>query len=317
VETRAVKPRGAPRPYSARTLALLTAFLLIAAQSHALETAQFLTVGVGARGLGMGGAYTALANDAHSLYWNPAGLASLEKKEATADDAELATNSRLNFIALGLPTKYGVAGAAVTYLSQPAIEGRDANGHLTSSFNAADFAGSAAFARRTDLADVGATLKFVQSHIGTAQATTAAVDLGARRAFDGVGPGKIVLGVAARNLGPGMKYTSETDDLPLRLAGGAAFVLPAGHAVAVEVTNGPRGAGTDVGFGGEYQAMKGVFLRFGWTSQSTVAGGSGFDAASGLTLGAGMRYNAWSFDYAAVPSGELGSAHRFTLAVRW
>lgn len=37
----------------------------------------------------------------------------------------------------------------------------------------------------------------------------------------------------------------------------------------------------------------------------------------GLTLGAGMRYNAWSFDYAAVPSGELGTAHRFTLAVRF
>ncbi len=300
-----------------KTLALLTALSLVAAQAHALETAQFLTVGVGARGLGMGGAYTALADDAHSIYWNPAGLAALDKREATADDAELATDSRLNFIALGLPTKYGTAGAAVTYLSQPALEGRDAVGHPTGGFHAADFAGSAAFARKTDWADVGAALKFVQSHIGASQATTAAVDLGARRAFDGVGPGKVVLGAAARNLGPGMKYTSETDDLPLRLAGGAAYVLPAGHAAAFEVTNGPRGAGTDVGFGGEYQAMKGVFLRLGWTSQSTNSGGSGFDAASGLTLGAGMRYNAWSFDYAAVPSGELGSAHRFTLAARF
>ncbi len=36
-----------------------------------------------------------------------------------------------------------------------------------------------------------------------------------------------------------------------------------------------------------------------------------------LELGAGMRYNDWRFDYAAVPSGELGSAHRFTLGLRW
>ena len=33
--------------------------------------------------------------------------------------------------------------------------------------------------------------------------------------------------------------------------------------------------------------------------------------------GAGIRYGAWGFDYAAVPSGELGAAHRFTLAVKW
>jgi hypothetical protein len=165
--------------------------------------------------------------------------------------------------------------------------------------------------------DLGASVKFVQSHIGASQATTAAVDFGVRRSFDGVGPGKIVVGAALRNLGPGLKYSSETDDLPLRLAGGAAYVFPAGHAVAFEAVNGPRGTGTDVGFGGEYQAMKGVFLRAGWTSVSAVQGGSGFDAASGLTLGAGLSRGAFRFDYAAVPSGELGAAHRFTLAVRW
>ncbi|MBI3565004.1 MAG: PorV/PorQ family protein [Elusimicrobia bacterium] len=299
-----------------KRLALATALALVAAQARAAETAGFLAIGVGARGLGMGGAYTALADDAHALYWNPAGLAALDRREAAVDDAELATGPRLNFFAVALPTKYGTAGAAVTYLSQPSLEGRDAAGHPTAGFNASDFAGAAAFARKTAWADLGATVKVVQSHIGSAQATAAALDLGARRAFD-AGPGRLVLGAALRDLGPGLKYQSETDDLPLRLAGGAAYVLPAGHVLAVEATNGPRGAGTDVGVGGEYQAMKGVFLRAGYTTQSATPGGSGLDAASGLTLGAGLRYGDWRFDYAAVPSGELGAAHRFSLAVRW
>ena len=35
---------------------------------------EFLAVGVGARALGMGNAFTAVTNDVTSGYWNPAGL---------------------------------------------------------------------------------------------------------------------------------------------------------------------------------------------------------------------------------------------------
>nr|HPI73656.1 hypothetical protein [bacterium] len=37
--------------------------------------AAFLEIGVGARAMAMGGAYTSIANDATALYWNPAGIA--------------------------------------------------------------------------------------------------------------------------------------------------------------------------------------------------------------------------------------------------
>jgi hypothetical protein len=43
--------------------------------------AEFLKVGVGARAMGMGGAFVALANDATASYWNPAGLAQLREAE--------------------------------------------------------------------------------------------------------------------------------------------------------------------------------------------------------------------------------------------
>ncbi len=39
------------------------------------------SVGVGARAFGMGDAYTGVANDFSAIYWNPAGLAQLEKGE--------------------------------------------------------------------------------------------------------------------------------------------------------------------------------------------------------------------------------------------
>jgi outer membrane protein OmpA-like peptidoglycan-associated protein len=43
-----------------------------------------LRMGIGARGLAMGGAYTAVTNDLTSLYWNPAGLAEVGKLQFTA-----------------------------------------------------------------------------------------------------------------------------------------------------------------------------------------------------------------------------------------
>ncbi len=41
--------------------------------------ADFLNIGVGARALGMGGAFVALANDASAFYWNPAGMTWIKK----------------------------------------------------------------------------------------------------------------------------------------------------------------------------------------------------------------------------------------------
>src|SRR5581483_6616329 len=46
-------------------------------------SSEFLTVDVGARAVGMGGAFTSIADDATSLYWNPAGLAQIPRAAAT------------------------------------------------------------------------------------------------------------------------------------------------------------------------------------------------------------------------------------------
>ena len=36
--------------------------------------AKFLSIEVGSNAVGMGGAFTSIANDATAMYWNPAGL---------------------------------------------------------------------------------------------------------------------------------------------------------------------------------------------------------------------------------------------------
>jgi len=67
------------------TLLLLFPMFLMAADlsaqsfSNAKYGGDFLSVGAGARALGMGSAQVAITNDVTSAYWNPAGLVNVEK----------------------------------------------------------------------------------------------------------------------------------------------------------------------------------------------------------------------------------------------
>jgi hypothetical protein len=56
--------------------------MLLAGTSHATKLAgEFMATGFGAKALGMGGAFSSVADDASAAYWNPAGLYQLRERE--------------------------------------------------------------------------------------------------------------------------------------------------------------------------------------------------------------------------------------------
>lgn len=66
--------------------------------------AEFLKVGAGARALGMGGAFVALADDASAIYWNPAGIVSVDNVQLEAMHAEQFGNLiNYDFVAVAFP----------------------------------------------------------------------------------------------------------------------------------------------------------------------------------------------------------------------
>src|SRR5437016_158316 len=57
-------------------------------QRAGTSSATFLRIGVGARAEGMGETFVAVANDPSAIYWNPAGLASLQRTEIAESHVE-------------------------------------------------------------------------------------------------------------------------------------------------------------------------------------------------------------------------------------
>lgn len=97
-----------------RLFAVLLSLALLPVRGHAA----FEDTGAGARPAGFGGAFTAVADDAHAVYFNPAGLGALLRPHFTAAHSVLFTglddDSRLgeNFVAFAYPLggRKGTAG---------------------------------------------------------------------------------------------------------------------------------------------------------------------------------------------------------------
>ena len=72
---------------------------------EARYTADFLTLGVGARALAMGGAGTALSDNAYAPYWNPAGLGLLTRYEVSFMHSTLNGEDAYDFVSYIHPLK--------------------------------------------------------------------------------------------------------------------------------------------------------------------------------------------------------------------
>ncbi len=189
--------RGLMRRSARHVVPTIAAMLLAVLPAMADETAAFLKIPVGARPAAMGGAYTAIANDVNAIAWNQAGLAGLAKRELGVTHAELAADTRYDFLGYAQPTAYGTFGLSAVRLSQGALEGRDASGRPTGDFNAADTGVSLAFASRlSGNMRLGAAVKYLQSSIADASGQTFALDAGGMYALERVGPGVPLLGLA-------------------------------------------------------------------------------------------------------------------------
>ena len=89
-----------------------------------VRAAEFLTIPVGARGIAMGSAYSAVADDISAIWWNPAGLGFLTNREAMFTIVDYTLDITYSYGAFASPIGDGRAavGGFFGYLDVPDIE---------------------------------------------------------------------------------------------------------------------------------------------------------------------------------------------------
>ena len=148
----------------------------------ATTAASFLDIGIGARSLSMGGAFVAIADDPTALYWNPAGIVSIESPMAHFYHSPWIADVQFNHSAVVVPldrsSSFGFFITSVTMdeMQVRTVKSPQGTGEYFSVSNVA-LAGS--YARRlTDRFSFGVNMKFIQEKIWHMNAGGLAVDLG-------------------------------------------------------------------------------------------------------------------------------------------
>ncbi len=144
--------------------------------------APFLKIGVGGRALGMGEAYTTQVEDVTAIFWNPAGLALVEKYQLLFNHYDYIADLHYEFGGIAIPVpSLGTFGCFIAYLGMPDIERTtisypEGNGELVS---ASSMAVGVSYARAlTDRFNIGGTAKYLRENIWHNQASGLAFDVG-------------------------------------------------------------------------------------------------------------------------------------------
>lgn len=305
------------------------------------SAAAFLEIGIGAKAEAMGGAFTALSDDASALYWNPAGISGMQGISLTANHTEWLADTKFQYVGLVIPMgDYKAIGLSLTMLDymdkQPVrtINQPDGTGEY---YDASDMAIALTYGMNiTSGFSFGVTGKYIHQGIWHESAQTFAMDLGVLYKTDLKG---LSIGASMSNFGGDMRldgrdlirpydedtknYSNDklnvihkTDEfsLPLQFRFGLAYKHSfEDHNItfAADLLH-PSNNVESMNVGLEYSFKGIVAIRGGFQSL--------FDPKSenGLTLGFGVKnpfsdYLNISFNYAYSDWGRLDNVQRFSI----
>ncbi len=310
----------------------------------ATTSAPFLEIGVGARAIGMGGAFVATANDVSALYWNPSGIARQHRPAIIFVHTNWIADVSFDYAGAIVPLgRAGTLGASITSLSMEdmlvrTVDQPEGTGEY---FQVNDMAIALSYGfNLTERFSIGFTGKYVHQKIWKEGAQGFALDIGT---LFTTGLNNMRIGASLTNFGSDLQmtgddllvyhdpdpnqlgnndrifaeYQTQKWPLPLNFQAGLAMEVFQTNSnrltVATEAMH-PINNTESMHLGMEYAFKELFFLRGGYRNLFLQ------DSEEGYTLGAGfssrlMNNFRVTLDYAYADFGRLNNAQRFSLCL--
>ena len=269
------------------------------------QASDIFNVGAGARSMGMGSAFTGLADDASAPYFNPAGLAYLDEHQLMLMHAPLFIDSQYDFLSSAHPfgDKWGTLSVSDALLTSNKFQVRDASNVLLDSNGSVSqnaIFGSYAHKVHQNVA-AGFNLKMIQQKIVGMSDNALGLDLGVMfrhsRLFSA--------GFSFANANePSVRLQSEKDVFrSVARLGLASEVFPDKLTLTADLIK-PAGEDKMFAAGAEFTPTRLMTLR------------TGFNANRSYTLGLGLNLKPFRIDY-AFSDTDLGVFNKVSITWAW
>lgn len=285
--------------------------------------AAFLKVDAGSRPVSMGSAFVGVADDVNTIFWNPAGLTSIDSRELTG--MHNSSFADINNESFGYAQKIGNKGvfgisilgtfAEIERRSGPTEEPDD-------SFVASSLAAGLSYSHEiVHNMSLGGTVKFISQQFDIENITGGAFDIGGVYRLGN----SFSIGASLCNLGSVDFESRKEEDLPeginslpTKIRAGVAL-YPMEELVIAGDLNVPFSGNLTFHVGAERWFYDVFAIRVGYNY------GGDENPSRGLVAGLGIKaYGTaplekvnFQFDYAYVPDEGVGDSHRISFITRF
>lgn len=277
--------------------------------------AQFLKIGTSARATAMGSAYTAVADNAEGVYWNPAGIVSVRGSQLSLSQTEWPADINLSYVAYvfnprSIPGTFALSARALWM--DPQVERTAYNPEGTGRlFDSGMSTLGLTYARYfTDKFSAGATVHYMHMGLSDFSVNTALADVGI---LYRIGIRGMRIGMNIASLGSEVKFDERAARLPTMFKVGFAFEpIRTGNQKLIASTEfqHPVDNAERANFGLEYNMGNRMFVRGGYNLNYDT---DGIAAGAGFRVDTGQR--SWvDLDYSWVDMDQLGGVHRVSVS---